>query len=234
MSERAGARRPYDGTLRRQRAAETRERILAAGCDLLHDSSIRDWRALTLRAVAERAGVNERTVYRHFASERLLRDAVMHRLEQTAGIDLAGMRLEDVAGVAARIFAHVSTYPRESRPPLDPTLSEAGARQRTALLAAVTARAARWREPDRQAAAALFDALWSVATYERLVVDWRLDRTQAIRAVTWVVRLMEEAIRADRRLGESSLPVAGARERTGRARAACKPRSGGVHGPKRE
>ena len=64
--------------------------------------------------------MNERTVYRHFANERALRDAVMHRLEEEAGIDLTGLRLEDVADVAARIFEHVSAYPRKARPPLDP------------------------------------------------------------------------------------------------------------------
>jgi AcrR family transcriptional regulator len=54
--------RPYDGTLRRERAAETRERILDAGAELLHRSTVRDWKKLTVRAVAERAGVNERTI----------------------------------------------------------------------------------------------------------------------------------------------------------------------------
>jgi len=195
------ARRPYDATLRRQRAGETRERILAAGSALLHGSEVRDWHALTLRAVAERAGVSERTVYRHFANERLLRDAVMRRLEQEAGIDLAGMRLEDVADVTARIFAHVSSYPRGPRPALDPTLSEAGERQRAALLAAVAARTTRWRPADRTAVAALLDVLWSVASYERLVADWGLDRDHAIRVTTWLVRLVEEAIRKGRRPG---------------------------------
>ena len=201
MSAPARARRRYDTTLRRQQAAGTRERIVAAGSELLHGSPIRDWRALTVRAVAERAGVNERTVYRHFANERALRDAVMHRLEEEAGIDLTGLRLEDVADVAARIFEHVSAYPRKARPPLDPTLTEASQRQRKALLGAVTAQAARWPEADRVVAAAMFDVLWSVASYERLVVDWQLDREGAIRGITWVVGLIEEAVRKGRRPG---------------------------------
>lgn len=195
----AGARRPYDATLRRARAAGTRERIVAAGSALLHRSSIHDWRALTLRAVAAKAGVSERTVYRHFASERVLRDAVMRRLEQEAGIDLAEMRLEDVADVAARIFAHVSSYPRKPKPPPDPTLSEAGQRQRAALLAAVETGTPGWRAADRTLAAALLDVLWSVASFERLVADWRLDRADAIRGVGWLVRLVEQAIRDGRR-----------------------------------
>jgi len=198
-SEPVRARRQYDSSLRRLRAAETRERIVAAGSELLHGSPIRDWRALTVRAVAERARVNQRTVYRHFANERELRDAVMHRLEQEAGVDLAGLRLDGVAEITARIFKHVSSYPLEPRRQLDPTLSEAGQRQRNALLAAVAARTARWPEADRRVAAAMFDVLWSVASYERLVVDWQLDRKQVVRGITWVIGLVEEAIRKGRR-----------------------------------
>lgn len=205
MSERSRGRRRYDSTLRRQRAAGTRERIVAAGSELLHGSSIRDWHDLTVRAVAVRARVNERTVYRHFVNERALRDAVMHRLEEQAGIDLAALRLEDVGEVAARIFDHVASYPREPRVPLDPTLSEAGQRQRKALLAAVTARTARWPEAERVVVAALLDSLWSVASYERLVVDWQLDRTQAIRGITWVIGLIEEAVRRGKRFADAAL-----------------------------
>jgi AcrR family transcriptional regulator len=192
-------RRGYDSRRRLQQAAQTRERVVAAGSELLHGSPIRDWRALTVRAVAERAGVNERTVYRHFVNERGLRDAVMHRLEDEAGIELAGLRLEDVAGAAARIFEHVSTYPLEPRPPLDPTLTEAGQRRRKALLGAMADRSAGWPEADRVVAAAMFDVLWSVASYERLVVDWPLDRAQAIRGISWVIGLVEEAVRKGRR-----------------------------------
>src|SRR5204862_2508851 len=60
-------RRKYDSPVRRRQAAETRERIIAAGVDILHGFPVWNWRALTVGAVAERAGVNERTVYRHFA-----------------------------------------------------------------------------------------------------------------------------------------------------------------------
>ena len=66
-------RRRYDSTRRREQAAETRGRIVTAGTELLQATSIRDWRALTIRAVAERAGVNERTVYRHFGGEQAKR-----------------------------------------------------------------------------------------------------------------------------------------------------------------
>jgi AcrR family transcriptional regulator len=191
--------RPYDRTLRRQRAGETRERIITAGSELLHLSSVRDWQDLTVRAVANRAAVNERTVYRYFGNERGLRDAVMHRLEEEAGIDLTGMGLDDIADMAARIFEHVSSYPLEPRPPLDPTLTDANQRQRDALLDAVAATTDRWTEEDRLVAAAMFDVLWSVASYERLVADWHIDDKRAIQAITWVIGLLEEAVRTGRR-----------------------------------
>ena len=161
MTVQERARRGYESPLRRQRTAETRERIAAAGCELLEGSSIRDWHGLTIRAVAEHAGVNERTVYRHFANERGLRDEVMRRLEQQAGIDLAGLRLDDVVDVTARIFGSVAAHPLEPRPPLDPTLTATGQRQREALRRAVAAHADGWPAAEQEIAAAMFDVLWA-------------------------------------------------------------------------
>ena len=192
-------RRRYDSPLRQQRASDTRHRIVTAGCEILRDASIRDWRALTMRAVAERAGVNERTVYRHFTNERGLRDAVMHRMEEQAGIDLESLRLEGITDVAERIFATVSTHPLPPRPPLDPTLTEASHRQREALLRALAPHTEGWSDADRTVAAAMFDVLWGVAPYERLVADWGLDSDQAVAGITWVIGLIEKAVREGRR-----------------------------------
>jgi len=190
----AAPKRRYDNTLRRERANETRERIVVAGADLVRQSSIRDWQGVTIRAVAERADVNERTVYRHFANERALRDAVMQRLEHAVGIDLTRLRLDDVADAAARIVRHVASYPRVGRPVLDPTLADANRRQHEALLAAVEERAADWPAADRTLGAAMLDVLWGVASYERLVRDWDLDTEEAIRGLTWVIGLIDAAI----------------------------------------
>ncbi len=192
-------RRAYDNTLRRQRATETRDRIIAAGAELVHGSSIRDWHGVTMRAVADRAGVNERTVYRHFANERALRDAVMHHMEQRAGVDLSRMNLDDIADVTARIFETLSLRRLEPRAPLDPTLAEAKERQHEALKSAVAAQTPRWTVAERTLAAATFDLLWSVASYERLVLDWNLTHDEATRAITWVMNLVEDAVHSGRR-----------------------------------
>ena len=194
-------RRRYDSPVRRQRAAETRERIVTAGAEILHGFPIWNWRALTVRAVAERAGVNERTVYRYFASERELRDAVMERLEDEAGVRLDGLRLDEVPALTTRILEYVSTFPLEARTARDATVAQANERQRRALLGAVAPFAAGWPEDDRLIAAAVLDVLWSVVSYERLVTDWDLEPEHAIRGVTWVLGLVEDAIRSGRRPG---------------------------------
>lgn len=54
---------------------ETRQRLLAAGAELIVE---RGWGAVTTRAVAERAGVNQALVHYHFGSiDTLRREAVM-------------------------------------------------------------------------------------------------------------------------------------------------------------
>ena len=191
--------RPYESPLRRQRAVETRERIIAAGCRLLQSSSVRDWHALTIRGAADEAGVNETN------GLPLLRERT-----GTPGRGDAPARAGGRSGArrhAARgpgpcgsphPFPRV-VVPSSAQAPLDPTLTDANLRQRTALLGALEEPTAPWPEEDRIAAAALFDVLWSVATYERLVSDWDLDRDQAIRTVTWAIGLIGEAVSQDRR-----------------------------------
>jgi len=194
-------RRRYDSPLRRQQTADTRQRILAAAAKLIHRYPIWNWRELTVRAVARRAGVNERTVYRYFPSERRLRDAVLGQLEKEAGVELEGLRLEDITDVAQRILQYVSSFPFAPRVPREPTIAAANERQRSALLGAVAQSTKEWPAADRAIAAAVFDVLWSVVSYERLVADWELEPREAIRAIRWVIGLVERAIREGRRPG---------------------------------
>ena len=104
------SRRTYDNRARQEKAAQTRERIVTAGSELVHGFDTWNWRDLTFKAVAERAGVGERTVYRHFPTERHLHDAVMQRLESEAGIsyeDVDLANLAEVTGTGVRVAATV-------------------------------------------------------------------------------------------------------------------------------
>jgi hypothetical protein len=45
----------------------------------------------------------------------------------------------------------------------------------------------------------VLDVLWNVATYERLVAEWEMDREQAIETVSWAIGLVVDAIENGRR-----------------------------------
>jgi AcrR family transcriptional regulator len=197
MSE--SERRAYDSPVRRQQAADTRERILAAASELVHGFTRWDWRELTVRAVATRAGVNERTVYRHFSNERELHEAVMRRLQEEAGDPLDGLTLERFPTVVADLFAYLSSFAITPRTTTDPTFVAVDQRRRRALVAAVEPSTEGWSETEREMAAALLDALWSVSAYERLVAVWGLDTDEATQAMTGLIGLLVAAIRDGRR-----------------------------------
>jgi AcrR family transcriptional regulator len=193
----AGDRRRYDSPVRRRQVAETRERIVDSASALVHGFPTWDWHALTFRAVAEQAGVSERTVYRHFATERELRDAVMRRLEEEAGVSYQGLGLDDLPGVAALVFSSLSSFAVAPMGVDDPTFAEEDRARRDALREAVaaTAAAAGWTDVERDMAAGLLDVLWNVPSFERLVVQWGLAADDATGAIAWAISLVVAAIR---------------------------------------
>jgi AcrR family transcriptional regulator len=192
----ARGRRAYDSPVRRRQLAETRERILGAASALVHAFPTWDWRALTFRAVAERAGVSERTVYRHFATEQELRDAVMRRLEEEAGVSYEGLALDDLADVTALVFSSLSSFAVSPTLMDDPTFAAEDRLRRDALRAAVVEEATDWTDVEREMAAALLDVLWNLPSFERLVAHWGLAPDDATRAITWAIDLVVGAIRA--------------------------------------
>ena len=198
-SESAGeaGRRRYDSPVRRAQVAETRERILDAASALVHEFKSWDWRPLTFRAVAERAGVGERTVYRHFATEQALHEAVMQRLGQESGVNYEGLTIDEVSKIGTKVFASMSTF---AAPPWVDV--ERGAllaedeRRKAALVAAVEATTSDWSDEERTRAAAALDVLWNAPSYHRLVTGWQLDADEAAEVVDWMITLVVDAIRA--------------------------------------
>jgi AcrR family transcriptional regulator len=201
-NEAARPRRRYDSPVRREQAAQTRDRILAAGSTLVHGFETWDWRDLTFRAVAEQAGVGVRTVYRYFPTERDLHDAVMLHLREENGVTYDGMDLDGVTDVAERSFASLASYavPRwTDANPEQPTLIAEDRHRRDALLTAVTREAGDWSDEQRQVAAAMLDVLWAVPSYERLLTMWNFDAERSMKAINWSIHVMIDAIRDGRR-----------------------------------
>jgi AcrR family transcriptional regulator len=182
-------RRPYDSPVRQQRMRQTRERIVDAGVEAVRGLSTWDWTMVTFRAVAEGAGVGERTVYRHFPTERDLRDAIMGRLAETAGVNYEDVTLSSLAEVAGRVFRSLGTFAVAATPlpPGDPTFAAVDDQRRQALLRAVAADDSDLSERHQVIIAAVLDVLWSVASYERLVTAWGMDPDDAIDAIGWAI-----------------------------------------------
>lgn len=150
-----------------------------------------------MRAVADEAEVSERTVYRHYGTERGLRDAVMRRLEQESGIDLAVLDLDGIGPAAERVLRYVSQFGEsaDAPEPLDPTLDAADARRRAALLRALDAAAGPWTDEERRIAASVLDLLWNLSSYEQMTTRWELDEDEAIRGISWAIELVVSAVR---------------------------------------
>lgn len=189
-------RRRYEAPLRQQKAAATRERIVKAGSELAHEFASWDWKALTYRAVAERAAVGERTVYRHFPTVEHLHDAVMQRLEKEAGIAYEDVDLGNLSEVTARVFATRESFAAHEsiEEPQDPTFVAVDERRRKALIHAVSTASPHWSEHDHRTVAALLDVLWNLPSYERLVSVWDLSRDEAALALTWLIDKLVQSV----------------------------------------
>ncbi len=194
-------RRQYDSPLRRQQAADTRERIVTAGAEIAHGLPSWDWSAMTFKAVGERAGVSERTVHRYIATERQLREAVLQRLFQESGISLEGLRLDSFASIATGVYQYMSSFTIAQTPITDPTFAAHDQQRRAALLGAVAVATPGWTEGEREVAAATLDILWHPPFYERLTAGWKFDAARATQAIGWIAGLVQHAIRQDLRPG---------------------------------
>jgi AcrR family transcriptional regulator len=182
------ASRRYDSPTRRRQQEQTRERILEAAVEIAREQDDWDWQGLTFRAVSERAGVGERTVYRHFATSEDLHDAVMRQLIAAAGISYDDMTFDDIALLARRFFLALPRF--RARPPQGsgPAAQAADRRRREAVLRAVSAQTTDKALARR--AAAVLDVLSIPTAYERLVGTWGMSPRQAADVVAWVSDLV--------------------------------------------
>ena len=190
--------RPYRSRVREQKTADTRERILRAGVAIVERLSDLDWSAMTFQAVAQGAGVSKRTVFRHFATERELHDAVMQRFQERAGVSYEHVDLDSVAAVARRVFEALSNFAVSSWSvePDDPTFTAMDRARGDALRGAVAAAAPDWSVEQRALAAGVLDVLWSPPAYERLVAHWGASASNAMKAIEWAIGLVVHSIQS--------------------------------------
>jgi AcrR family transcriptional regulator len=208
-------RRRYDSPVRRLRAAASRARILAGAAELARELPSWDWGSLTIQAVADQAGVSRRTVYRHFASQAVLHGALADVLLDEAGVSYERLTLDQLPEVTGRVFSAVAKFAATPWAVVPASFPALDADRLDALRSAVDAEVPEWADGDRAMAAAAFDIVWSVASYEILLRDWKLAPVDAVRVQRWLHELVTGAVRA----GEKPLQPSG---RKGRGRRTSK------------
>jgi AcrR family transcriptional regulator len=142
--------------------------------------------------------VHERTVHRHFATERDLRAAVLQRLIEEAGVTVEGMSLDEVPHHVEQLFAYLSEFSSAPRREPDALFVALDQRRKAALLDTVGESAKGLSDDETRLAAAMIDILWGMPTYNRLTGDWGFDADQAARGVNWLVGLLTAAVAAGR------------------------------------
>lgn len=192
--------RTYHSPLREQQAESTRRQILHAAAELILSDGLADF---SMRDVASRAGVSERTVYYHFPN----RQAVLDGLDKWVEQELEERRLradprdvDDLPGRIADIFSAFDEIgaPARAMARLAAArgIRSAGHRERTEQLRE------RWADvldplPPEEAdrCFAILRLLASSTTWLTIRHEFGLDQADAAEAIGWGLETLIEDLR---------------------------------------
>ena len=196
----------YNSPLRLAQTEATRARILDACVSVMETGS-----ELTYSNVADAAGVQERTVYRHFPTKADLEAGLWNWIiEHLTHADFKA-RSEDelVAAMRTSFIGFDAGAPLiqamlHSRQGLEIRLSQQAMR-RVMFEACVEDAVPVALPPIRTRAAAALQVLYSAATWEFLRNFWGMDATEAADTVELAIRALLTGLRASVQQDESSL-----------------------------
>jgi AcrR family transcriptional regulator len=191
------ARSRYHSPLRQAQAAATRDRILAACASLMQSGA-----DLTYSAVALAAGVQERTVYRHFPAKADLQTGlwewITSRLTHT---DFAPRTTDELVADMRNAFAGFdASAPLVQSMLHSPQGVEVRVRQQPArremFRACVDSAAPRAPAEVRERAAAALQVLYSAPSWDLLRTFWNMDAGQAADTIELAIRSLLDGLRS--------------------------------------
>lgn len=194
MSGSAGTRK-YSSPLREQQALETRERILRATLDLLNVNPFGD---ISMDDVAKSAGVERRTVFRHFATKEALFDAFWIFINEGMNAQTLPSTLDELVHAPIETFQQFDKKQGVIRASIH-TPAGYAMRMRT-----ITARRKAFKEcfeaadmepasENGKRAEALFHLLYSAGAWETLKDYAGLTGQQAGEAASWAMQVILKA-----------------------------------------
>lgn len=194
------ARRPYQSRLREEQTRQTRTLILEALIDLVNAEGVAE---LSIRDLAARAGVAERTVYRHFPDRQALVDALgEHVAERSKWLEISdvdrdrgpgGATAAELVELLPQAYARFDAAERELRAlvllNLDPARTASVSRAHRDEIARVVARCYPSLDDGEVAeATAVLALLGSSRTWLRFRDEAGLSPAQAARAAQRAAR----------------------------------------------
>ena len=178
-------------SLRDERKSSTRERILEATADLVREEGSVD---VPLTAVAARAGIGERTLYRYFATKSDLFTALFRWITQGATDEPIAPGSAGLLDVAADFFAAYERNPEiiralSAEKPAELRASRAEQR-RAAVVDALDDEVAGVPEPRRTQVLAAVHLLTSSDAFLHANDFWGLDAGEVVAMSCWAVRAL--------------------------------------------
>ena len=194
--------RPYSSPLRDTQAQRTRDLILDALTELLSERPAHE---ITTRAIAERAGVSQPTVYRHFPDRQALLEGLSDRITEIAAATGAALdratTLDDLVatGAVGNALAdeHAVLATAEALLNADPRrLSRASRARSDALRRMVADELPDYDERDQVRITALFRCIYSVQNWLRMREEFGIPGTESGPVLAWAFETLLKEIRA--------------------------------------
>jgi AcrR family transcriptional regulator len=191
--------RPYQSPLRQAQAALTRERILMAAKAYLEKHDIEK---LTLRHLAELAGVSPPTVYAHFATVDDLVAAFFAWLRPRLGLQKALPPLDGFSELPPALFPNYEAYGAllrnlMNRPSWDRQRSADSGQRHSRWIDAVGESLPELTPEQRRRGAILVSAFWTPTMWRWLMDTCGFTPKEAEQVAAWAVDALVAALKAD-------------------------------------
>lgn len=206
------ATRTYNSPIRAAQFRETREAILSALFSLMQSAANPD--DIGMDAIAAQAGVERRTIFRHFESKEELLRAFWPWLNARIGASVHPIAPEDISGGPRKAFplfeAHEAAirgaiHSRTGREMRAGTIADRR-REFSAALAPVLDKLS---DVERRKIEALAHLLYSASAWEVLKDYGGLDGTQAGEAASWALELILSAISSGETAADATIAAKG-------------------------